>query len=48
MCRNIYIHTYTYICIYIHTNIKVNKYVEMDVEKYLFEIINENIKKQKL
>ena len=33
--------------IYIYTNTKINKYLEMHVEKYLFEIINENTKKLK-
>ena len=32
------------IYIYIYTNLKINKYKEMLVEKYLFETIKEYIK----
>ena len=47
--RNICIYTYIYIYIYIYniyiyTNMKINKYIEMHVENYLFEIIKEYIK----
>ena len=47
---NIYImYTYIYIYnIYIYTNIKIYKYIEIHEEKYLFEIYKRAYKKQKV